>query len=171
MNLSDPEFNALYNQHRHGVITRAYQILRNREDAEEVANDVFIKFRQHQHKVKEEKLAAWLMTSTKNKCIDVIRKRNQKPGHEQDIEIHTIRDPRTHIEKGVINKEVIEIIEEALQKIGETETTRAYRLRVIEGYDDKEVAEIIGCHHNTIRVKVHRCKKRLKKLIENRYRE
>ena len=163
-------FNTVYNQYYTGIRQRAYEILGNFEDAEEVANDVLVKFNEHQGKVPDENLTGWLMTVTRHRSIDKIRQQAHKPKSTPDEEINEIADPRTHVEETVIARETHQIIKESLNQLGVNSPTTAYRLCFIDNYTPKKAAEIMNCHYDTIKVNIHRCRKRLNKIIESRYR-
>ncbi len=57
----------------------SYEILHNRLDAEEVVNDTFIAFFNSISDLNEEKnIKYWLITTAKNKSIDLLRKKNSR---------------------------------------------------------------------------------------------
>ncbi|HTX86969.1 MAG TPA: RNA polymerase sigma factor [Candidatus Nanoarchaeia archaeon] len=63
-------------------LTRVYQFalkyLRNKEEAEDIAQEVFVKVWKNAHKFKADfKFKTWIYTITKNACLDWLKKKNR----------------------------------------------------------------------------------------------
>src|SRR5215468_2844304 len=68
-------FETTAEQYRRRVFTFARSLLSNREEAEEVTQDVLLRFWRHQARVEEERLGSWLLRVTRNLCYDLLRRR------------------------------------------------------------------------------------------------
>lgn len=75
----DPEaFRALMERYGSGVINLAYRFLGSQADAEDAAQDVFLRLYQHPPQLTPSgKLFTWLYRVTVNRCLDLIRRRPQ----------------------------------------------------------------------------------------------
>ena len=68
-------FETTAEQYRRRVFTFARSLLSNREEAEEVTQDVLVRYWHHQERVEEEHLGSWLLRVTRNLCYDLLRRR------------------------------------------------------------------------------------------------
>src|SRR4051812_50216482 len=57
------------------VYSFARYLLSNREEAEDVTQEVLLRLWRHQDGVEEERLGAWLLRVTRNACYDLLRRR------------------------------------------------------------------------------------------------
>ncbi len=85
----DPEaFRALMEHYASGVINLAYRFLGTVADAEDVAQDVFLRLYQHPpHLAPTGKLFTWLYRVTANRCLDLLRSR------PRDAKIFSLDEP------------------------------------------------------------------------------
>ncbi|THU31127.1 RNA polymerase sigma-70 factor [Niastella caeni] len=68
-------FEALFRAHYNALANYAYSILKNRQNAEDVVQDVFIKLWKNQPEViNTSQVRFYLLTATKNGCISLLRK-------------------------------------------------------------------------------------------------
>jgi len=90
----------LYNEHRGDMLKLADRILRNRNDAEDVVQEVFLSLLSREKPPRKPK--SYLMTGTKNRAIDVIRDRQKQEriaagaarrlSEDEDEEVNPILD-------------------------------------------------------------------------------
>ena len=169
--MSNVMFNTLYQQYHKLVMNKAIEIVDQLEDAEEVANDVFVKLHKNLSVIDlDDNVPGWLMIVTKNQSIDKIRARDRKKEDViPDFALADVADPNVNIERDIVNNEYKVIVKESLDLLGNNRNIQAYRLCIIDGYDHHEAAEIMGCTYETIKVHIHRCRKRLFKIIKQRF--
>src|SRR5215217_7504236 len=65
-------------KYRRRVYSFARYLLSNREEAEDVTQEVLLRLWRHQEGVDEERLGAWLLRVTRNACYDLLRKRRSE---------------------------------------------------------------------------------------------
>src|SRR5215208_4942424 len=65
-------------KYRRRVYSFARYLLSNREEAEDVTQEVLLRLWRHQDGVDEERLVAWLLRVTRNACYDLLRKRRSE---------------------------------------------------------------------------------------------
>lgn len=68
-------YERLLRQHQHRVFGLACYLLGDRDEAADVAQDVFLRLWTHRQTVDEERALGWLLRVTRNACIDVLRRR------------------------------------------------------------------------------------------------
>lgn len=64
-----------------------------------------------------------------------------------------------------IQKEDVVSLQKAIRKLSETD--RAIISMHLDGYDNSEIAEVMGISNNNVAVKLHRCKQQLANLLTN----
>ncbi|MFH1755915.1 MAG: sigma-70 family RNA polymerase sigma factor, partial [Candidatus Latescibacterota bacterium] len=71
------QFTKLVDQHRHRIYTFAYYHLGNREEAEDVSQEVLIRLWKNHQSIQTDGIPAWITRVTRNACIDALRKRTR----------------------------------------------------------------------------------------------
>jgi RNA polymerase sigma-70 factor (family 1) len=73
------KFEALFREHYNALSNYAFSVLRNRQDAEDVVQDIFIRIWQNSpHVIEDPKVKFYLFTAVKNGCISFLRKQAGK---------------------------------------------------------------------------------------------
>ena len=152
-------YEELYKKYYKLVYNIAFSILKNKENAEDISQNVFIKI----GNLKKEKLpnsyeASWLYTVTKNECISLFRKTKETLTIE-DIKNENLED---EIE-GIIQKNLYEKLMENLEKIEK----QIIFLKVEAGYSFKEIARLLKMPIGTVQWKYYKSLHALKLLIAN----
>jgi len=170
-------FGQLFDKHYKWVYNKAYRMLGDYRDAEEVAQDVFIKVWQKLSKWDTEQgsFQAWLNTVARNTIIDAIRKRNRDPivsfdGSPDDDErpLHEYEDPRPGPEKQLEAQEARDLIESSLQLVTKPNHRIAWILRHLEGYSIAEIARILERKEGTVKIWIFRCMQELREIMEKK---
>ena len=144
------------------VYTLAMRVLRNKEDAEEIAQDTFIKAYQSIGSFKgEAKLSTWLYKIAYHKCLDYVKKNKRRPqtaswewkdhdqytASEEDWDILEAREKR-------------HMIDQALAQLPGDDGV-LLTLFYFETFSLKEISGILNLSLNTVKVRLHRSRKRL----------
>ncbi len=169
-------FRLLFRKHVGWVYNKAYRMLKNHEDAEEVCQDIFMKVwtKINLWDPKQGSFQTWLNEIAKNTIIDALRKRRrdkEKPMRWVDEEkrvtlLDLMPDPRPSPDREVENREAYELIEEALLEVRRDEHRIAWVLRHIEGLGISEIAKVMDRKENTIKVWIFRCSAELRRLLK-----
>lgn len=144
------------------VLRTAYRILGNYADAEDVAQEVFVRL--HKHGLDfaaEAALGSWLYRVTVNLCLD--RARAARPVEP----LPDLRDASASAETSVLRQELKRRLMFALARLPAKERA-AVVLREIEGLDTAEVAAILGSSEGTVRGQISRALDRLRLWMEER---
>lgn len=75
-------FGLLVSRYRDLVHAFAYARLRNREEAEDAAQEVFVRALEHLPEFRSDRFGAWLMRIARNHCMDILRRRRSRRTEE-----------------------------------------------------------------------------------------
>lgn len=151
------------------VFSLALKITKRREEAEEVAQDSFIKaFKSLQHFKGDSKFSTWLYKITYNNCIDRVKKIARKYNTDtidevNENKIKAIEDTLQTIERG----ERAEVIKECMDLLPEDERTILW-LFYFEELSLKEIKDVTSYSESNIKVKLHRARKRLLAIVKDK---
>ncbi|HXX23914.1 MAG TPA: RNA polymerase sigma factor [Terriglobia bacterium] len=146
------------------VLMTAWRLLGHREDAQDAAQEVFLRLYKYRHHFDQKRaLLPWLYRMTVNVCHDVYRKRRQEDAlaaGEMD-RASLAYDPGGEITRS----EQRRIIEAALEALTEKERA-AVVLRDIEGLTTKDVAGILGSSETTVRSQISTARVKIRKFVD-----
>ena len=166
-------YTQLVNRYQNFVFTIALRYMPNREDAEEIAQDVFVKaYRSLADFRGESKFSTWLYTIVTTTCITFLR-RKKLPIHSLDNEhIFEVADSQNSTFKAnqVEQKSKVQVINEAI-KLLSVDDARIITLFYQAEQSLEEIGRIIGIDPNTAKVKLHRARQRLKEKMEKHFTE
>ena len=151
----------LYNK---AMLNTAFRILNNREDAEDVVQEAFVKAFTHLYTFRNESsFGTWLKRIVVNRSINLLKSRKlhfaldglenrlpAKENRENDLDYfpYSVEQARTAIQQLPPGYRAI------------------FSLYVLEGYDHQEIAEILKISVSTSLSQYHRAKKKLLKILE-----
>jgi RNA polymerase sigma-70 factor, ECF subfamily len=141
------------------VLRTAYRILGNWADAEEVAQEVFLKL--HRRGVgfaNEAALGGWLYRVTVNLCFDRARAARSSEELPQTL------SQAAAAEAGMIREQEKQRLMAALKKLPVKERA-AVVLREIEGLTTAEAAAALGSTEGTVRSQIFRAMAKLRELL------
>jgi RNA polymerase sigma-70 factor (ECF subfamily) len=150
------------------VVTLAMKLLGTTEDAQDAAQEVFLKAYRYLHRLDLQKpIEPWLMRITVNVCRNIGRKRQRRLNTFSESET---ADAAVAGKSGNPYSEVVEeqerrMLWRALNSLPEKERI-AVILRDIEGHSTAEVAAILDSSESTVRSQVSRARVRMKDAID-----
>lgn len=160
------------------VYNTALGIVQNPEDAEDVAQEVFVQLYESIKSFKgESKLSTWLYRITISKAMDHLRKKKRKKrfafvqslfGANDEL----VHDPPDFVHPGVKldSKESAKELFKAIARLPEKQQT-AFTLNRIEGLSYQEISEIMNLTVAAVESLLHRSRKNLRSMLETFYLE
>lgn len=140
-------------------------IVRNREDAEELTSDTFLKVYANLHKFKgDSKFSTWLYRIAYNTAVSHTRRRKINETHIDEERIPEIIEDET--EETVLREASLEKLEQALLKLSGKDAALIemfYRERM----HIEEISEITGESPGNVKVKLYRIRKKLSVILNN----
>lgn len=146
--------NDAMNKHGDEVYRLALCRLQNKTDAEDVYQEVFLKlFSTKTDFEDDEHLKAWLLRVTINKCCDLRRCAWFKN--------------KTVLENEIVAEMPDEYIDlwQSISVLSKDLRTVIW-LHYVEGYKTEEISQILKCNPSTVRTKLYRARKKLRKDLE-----
>ena len=157
------------------VYNTAFGFVQNAEDAEDIAQDVFVQVFQSVSSFKgESKFSTWLYRIAVTKSLDLMRRKKRKKrfafvrslfGDDNELEIHPpdFHHPGVALDK----KEDAAILFQAIRTLPENQRI-AFTLHKLEGLSYQEISEIMTTSLPAVESLMHRAKTNLKKnLVEH----
>ena len=146
----DPEaFEMLIKQHGRMLYAQAYSILRQPEEAEDVVQESLIKAYQSRWRVRDpEKFPQWLVTITRNRALDLLKKRRTVPLSETEYEAPD--NPNQKPDRQAEGGEMRDKIHKVLALLPESHRT-AITLRYLEGMDCRSIEKIMNLSNGALR--------------------
>jgi len=160
-------FSNLVDGYKDLVYTLAIRMLGNREEAEEVSQDVFIKVYKSLPNFKgDSKISTWIYRIAYNSCLDRIKKIKKKRMQMDLDHLDQIAyaDLDTAYHK-MVEAERTQIIDECLSQLS-PEDAGVLTLFYLEEKNLQEMEETTNLPANTLKVRLFRARKRLASVME-----
>jgi len=158
----------LVKRYQNFVFTITLRYTQNREDAEEVAQDVFVKaYRSLSDFRGDSKFSTWLYTIVTTSCITFLRKKKldtQSLDNERVFEVADSQDSGMRANQ-VEQKSRHAMVNKAIQLLSPDDAKLITLFYKGEQSLD-EIGQIMGIDPNTVKVKLHRARARLKEKME-----
>src|SRR5690242_13113533 len=166
-------FREIVDRYQAKVFSIIYGILRNRNDAEDIAQQVFAKI---YFSIKNfdfrSSLLTWIYKITVNECYDYLRKKRvRKLVYESDFTAddsllmensEPSMDQAPPVDTKLAQRD---LIAKLLSKISEEDRTLIL-LKEVEGHSVEELSQMTGMNENTIKVKLFRARQKLVKAAQ-----
>ncbi|MDX1941094.1 MAG: sigma-70 family RNA polymerase sigma factor [Saprospiraceae bacterium] len=156
-------FQRLVEQYQHFVFTIALRILKSREEAEEAAQDVFIKvYKTLGNFEKKSKFSTWLYTVAYRTAIDTARKKQLLTDSiDDDQAFLQLEDSKNTPLQDVQQYDLQRQLQEAIQKL-KPEDAALITLYYLNEKSVKEITEITGLTETNVKTKLHRTREVLR---------
>src|SRR6185503_20247936 len=163
----------LVNRYQSYVFTLTLRFTKNREDAEEVAQDIFIKaYRALSDFKGNSKFSTWLYTIVNNTCITFLRKKKLEThslDNEKVFEVADSQDSGLRANQ-VEQKSKVAMVNNAIKMLG-SDDAEIITLFYKSEQSLEEIAQILGLETNTAKVRLHRARTRLKEKMQQHFSE
>jgi RNA polymerase sigma factor (sigma-70 family) len=131
--------------------------LRQNEDARDIVQDSFEKLWEYRSKVEFEKSRSWLFTTAYNRMLNLVKKQKRID----------LVDEWTN-ESGVTDRqfETKDLVDKCLARLPELQRS-ILLLRDLEGYDYREIGEILNLSESQVKVYLFRARLKIKEHIKD----
>jgi RNA polymerase sigma-70 factor (ECF subfamily) len=171
-------FKELVENYRQMVVNTCFGLLHNTDDAEDVAQDVFIEvFRSVVNFRADSKISTWLYRIAVNRSLNFIRDNRKRKWFQSFSEVveskkemlnelnhQSTDDPVSELE----NNQRALILHEAIDSLPENQRV-AFALNKYEDLAYKEISEVMNLSVSSVESLIHRAKKNLQKKLYNCY--
>jgi RNA polymerase sigma factor (sigma-70 family) len=162
---------ALVNRYQNYVFTLALRFTKNREDAEEVSQDIFIKaYRALADFRGASKFSTWLYTIVNTTCITFLRKKRLEVHSLDNEKVFEVADNQDSGMRAnlVEQKSRLAMVNHAIKMLS-TDDAEVITLFYKGEQTLEEIAQILGIEANTVKVRLHRARTRLKEKMETHF--
>jgi RNA polymerase sigma-70 factor (ECF subfamily) len=170
--MSDTKYRYFIQQYKNRIFTYSLYMLKNRMDAEDVTQEVFIRIWKNIDGVNVLSAQTWIMKTAHNLCIDTLRKRGIEVKRETAIDEcfeetyagdNRENDPSIRYQLKVMN----EAIKEAIKKLPEN-LKSVFVLYEIENLKYKEISKTLDIPLNSVKVYLMRARKKLQEELKKK---
>jgi len=140
-------------------------MLRNKLDADDITQEVFIRIWNNFEKFEPNAAKSWIMKTTHNLCLDYLRSRKLATEREYVIDEESeerlksddrFSDPEVETRREILKEK----IHEAIEKLPEN-FKNIFVMYELQGLKYKEISEILNLPLNSVRVYLLRARKKL----------
>lgn len=161
----------LVERYQNYVFTIVLRYVKSREDAEEVAQDIFVKaYRSLADFKGTAKFTTWLYTITTTTCITFLRKKK--------LEVHSLDNEKVfaaadNLDGGISANQIeqkskVTMVNEAI-KLLSPDDAQVITLFYKGEQTLEEIAQILGKEPNAVKVQLHRARTRLKEKMQKHF--
>jgi RNA polymerase sigma-70 factor (ECF subfamily) len=164
---------ALVNRYQSYVFTLALRFTKNREDAEELAQDIFVKaYRALADFKGTSKFSTWLYTIVNNTCITFLRKKRLQTHSLENEGVFEVADSQDSGLRAnlVEQKSKVAMVNNAISLLN-GDDAEIITLFYKSEQSLEEIAQIVGLETNTAKVRLHRARTRLKEKMQQHFSE
>lgn len=160
------ELETLFRDHHERIFRTAQRITGSAADAEDVLQNVFLRLaRGTQRYDLEQNPEAYLARAAINASLDLLRSRTRSRSVAlDDVDSKAIVSGFKNPEAQHADRELQLLIRQAVGRLGTT-AAEMFVLRYYEGYDNHEIAKLLGTSHLVVGVVLHRARTKLRKEI------
>lgn len=159
-------FAFLVERYKHMLYTLSIRIVKNKEEAEEISQDVFVKAYTNLRNFKgDSKFSTWIYRIGYYASLDVLKKNKRTINSEniddvKDVNVCAIQDVLTNLE----NEERKKVINDAILRLNEEERV-ILTLFYFEEMSIKEISKVVNLSLDNVKVKLYRSRKKLYTLL------
>jgi len=172
-------FKALVDEHQKKVLNTCNRFVNNREDAEDLTQEVFIEvYRSLSNFRGDSKISTWIYRIAVTKSLDYLRKKKRKKRFgtlknifsEENPAIQVKSSESSNPDTNLENEDRIRILNEALGSLPENQRT-VFTLSKYDEMSYAEIAEIMDTSLSSVESLIHRAKVNLKKKLTEYYKK
>ena len=159
--MNDAEFEGAVRQHSDRVHSHAIWVLRDREEARDVAQEALVSLWKHRTEVVEPAARSWLLRTTYRLCLDRMRRRRSRAEVDGESLVPVLPDPAPGPERAAASARLGDHIERALSALPARDRA-VVLLREVEGLPYDEIARALDLPLGTLKAVLHRSRERLR---------
>ena len=152
---------------------------KNPQDAEDVAQDVFVRVIKAAHTFNPHKASfrTWMFSIARNRCIDVSRRRGRfsfiplgkREDDEEGLALKdTLADESEDVERSVIRASMIEAVRDCIAQLDNEDEKQAIVLYYLGGKVYREIGVILGKSTSMARNRVKSAQEKVKRCLERK---
>ena len=167
-------FQELVERYQSRLLNFIYRTIGDREKAEDLVQEVFIRVYRHIHRFdRSKKFSTWVYTIASNLAKNELRNRSRNPlvlfqtirrNWEDEDRPLQFEDPGTRPDDLYRKRHLREVVEDAVEKLP-PHHRNVFVLRELEGKSYEEIAEITSCNLGTVKSRLNRARNAFASLV------
>ncbi len=154
-------FGLLVNKYKDLVFSLALRMVRHREEAEEVAQDVFLKIFRALPKFRQKaKFSTWMYRIAYNECISRLRKKKNAEISLENLPGGTVRSLEDRAEEGQDEEMRAALLHRALKRLPAADQGLVH-LYYFDNLPVEEMAHVTGLSVSNVKIRLFRIRKKL----------
>ena len=153
-------FQILYKRYQNRVYRFCVRMMSSEVSGKDAFQETFMRMYEHRAEFRGTNFPAWLFTIARNVCLNLLRKQKAFDSFEEDIHGKLLSTNRVENSDVLLRNSIDSAIQQLPVKLRE-----ALILREYEEYSYKEIAEITGIELSLAKVRVHRARLILRKIL------
>ncbi len=167
-------FDELVNRYQKRLLNFIYRTIGDRERAEDLVQEVFIRVHRHMRRFDQtKKFSTWIYTIASNLAKNELRNRSRSPlvlfqtikkNWDEDHRPLQFEDKHQRPDDMFRKRHLRELVQRAVKKLPEHHRV-VFVLRELEGKTYEEIADITGCNLGTVKSRLNRARNRFAHVI------
>ncbi len=167
-------FDVLVDRYQHRLLNFVYRTIGDRERAEDLVQEVFIRVHRHLHRFDQsKKFSTWIYTIASNLAKNELRNRSRNPlvlfqaiRKDDDVDQRPLQfeDHQTRPDDLFRKRHLRELVEWAVARLPEHHRI-VFVLRELEGKTYEEIAELTDCNLGTVKSRLNRARARFAQIV------
>jgi RNA polymerase sigma-70 factor (ECF subfamily) len=168
-------FTELVNRYQTRLLNFIYRTVGDRERAEDLVQEVFIRVYRHLHRFdRSKKFSTWVYTIASNLAKNELRNRSRNPlvlfqtmkntWEDEDRPLQ-FEDPQSRPDDMFRKRHLRQLVEHTVAQLPEHHR-EVFVLRELEGKSYEEIAEITDCNLGTVKSRLNRARNAFAEIIE-----
>ena len=168
-------FQELVERYQTRLLNFVYRTIGDREKAEDLVQEVFIRVYRHLHRFdRSKKFSTWIYTIASNLAKNELRNRSRNPlvlfqtirkSWQDDDRPLQFEDATSRPDDLYRKRHLRELVEESVAKLP-AHHREVFVLRELEGKSYEEIAEITSCNLGTVKSRLNRARSAFAEIIE-----
>ncbi len=160
-------FEELVRRYQEAAFRAAFLVLRDGPEAEDAAQEAFVKAYSALHRFRSGSLRPWLLKIVVNESLNRAKSRRRRTATAERIAAGGEAYDFT-LDETVINRERARLLRQALEALKERERVVIY-LRYFHMLSEQELAEYLGCPAGTVKSRLHRALGKLREVVSREF--
>jgi RNA polymerase sigma-70 factor (ECF subfamily) len=161
-------FTAIYNLCAPSIYYFAKQLVDDREVAEDITADTFIKlFLLHPNFDSLPNIRAFLRITTRNACLNYLRDLKSKSQQKEDLLYLLTQDQEKEFPEGQYQAELLQRIYDEIEKLPK-KCRQVFKLAFVEGLGNEEIAKLLHINYQSVKNQKVRALKILRLALLNK---
>lgn len=165
-------FTLLVKAYQNKVYSLAYYVTKNHHDAEDVAQEVFLKIWRSLPSYRGDAPDAWVMKIAKNTCLDFIKQKKRVEPLEYEVDGETAERPipdtdvQSNPPDAAVQAEQRQQIAKAILQLSD-EHREILTLRYMDGLSYEQLCDVLDVGMGTVKSRLARAKKSLQNILKS----